>query len=116
MAIVNFSTNLYPLTAARAILLPALREAQQYAANRVKHLDISANDADNTIDLHVTHTLFNHHELDDGSFKQSFRSRVAAAIGADHMPNGRQLTVERRSFLARAARIRKAKPMKARPR
>ncbi len=103
-----------PLGAVRDLIIPGLWSIRAWADPSIKEVDIRTNLAEDTIELAVVHTLFTRNEIDDGSFKQSFRGRLERALLADGVPNGRQLTVERRSFLARAARIRKAKPMKAR--
>lgn len=100
--------------AMRDLLLPALRAAKAYAGRNVKEVDLFIDHVEDTLDLAVRHKLFSRQEIEDGSFKLSFRSRVEAAMLSAEVPNGRRLTVERRSFLARGARIRKAKPKKAR--
>lgn len=114
MAVALVSGN--KLTSTQCLLEPAIREAMAYAGKNVKNASLFVDFSEDDINLRVTHRLFSRSEIDDGSFKLSFRSRVARALQADQMPNGRHLVVERRSFLARAARIRKSKPKKVMPR
>lgn len=96
------------------VLTPALRELVNYAPPSVRLAELQTNYVDGRLDLCVVHRLFEWHELADSNWKLSFRSRAAKALGAENVPNGRQLVVERRSFLARAARVKKAKPRKVR--
>ena len=105
----------FPLSSGRDLLLPALWAVRQRAGPRVKECDIQVNLADDSIDLFVRHTLFTRSELEDGSFKANFRGRTEEALLANAPKTGQRITVERRSFLARAARIRKSKPKKVAP-
>lgn len=96
----------------RDLLMPALSSLRTYAAPSVKHVEIGQNFLEDTIELSVIYTLFTRHELEDGSYKLNFKNRIGKMLLSDSMPNGRALVVERRSFLARAARVRKNKPKK----
>ena len=110
MAILDFKQA--PLGSYRDLLLPGLWGMRSYAGPRVKECDIQINFVEDCLDLVVRHTFFTHHELQDGSFKAKCRSRLEEALLANAPKDGRRITVERRSFLARAAHIRKAKPRK----
>lgn len=102
------------LTAFRDLLLPALHGLMKWAGSTVRDVSLEKNFTEDAIDLVVRHRLFTRRDVDDGTYKANFRGRVAKMICADQMPNGRALVVERRSFLARAAKIRKTKPRKIR--
>jgi hypothetical protein len=94
------------------LLNPGLRGDMAYKGQRVKSAELWVDPVEDSIQLGVVHVLFTRQEILDRSYVKSFRSRVAEAILATSMPNGRQLVVDRRSFLARAARVRKNKPKK----
>jgi hypothetical protein len=100
--------------AVRALLTPGLCGFRQYAGPRVVDATLWTDYAEDNIKLRVTHLLFTRNEIDDGSYKANFRLRVAEAMLANAPKDGRRVLVERRSFLARAARVRKAKPRKRR--
>ena len=110
MAVLDFKHS--PLGSARDLLQPALWDMKGWAGPRVKECDIQTNYAEDCIDLVVRHTLFTREEIQDGSYKANCRLRMEAALLANAPKDGLRATVERRSFLARAAKIRKSKPKK----
>ena len=103
-----------PLGYSVSLLSPALQEMMEHAGSDVKRMSVQANYADDDLELAVVHRLFSRHELLDNvhTHTGAFRGRVARAILAEEMPNGRRLVIERRAFLARTARVRKSKPKK----
>ena len=110
MAVLDFKQS--PLSATSDLLQPAILGMMAYAGPRVKQCAIQANFAEDSIDLVVRHTLFTRDEIQDRAFIANCRGRLEEALLANAPKDGRRITVERRSFLARAARIRKAKPRK----
>jgi hypothetical protein len=83
------------------LLEPAIRDMDGYASSTVKRVDIWHDMTEDEILIGVAHRLFTRREIDDGTYKLSFRSRISTMLGADLPKIGREITVERRQLLAR---------------
>ena len=99
------------LAAIRDLLMPAAWSAQSRAGKRVLGADIKLNYADDAIELHVKHRLFDRHELEDNSFRYKLADRLYEAMLVK-APTSKSLRVERRRLHWRGEKARKGKPRK----
>ena len=99
------------LSAVRDLLLPSIWATQSRAGKRVLEAGLDASIADDAINLHVKHRLFDRCELEDNSYKYKLADRLYEAMLVK-APTSKSLRVERRRLHWRGETARKGKPRK----